>query len=53
MNKKVAGLFRDELIGNLIIEFVALRPKIYSYLTDDDTAHKKLRKQKVCNKKNT
>ena len=32
---------KDELGGKIIIEFVALRPKTYSHLTDDDTGHKK------------
>ena len=41
MNKKVIGLMKEELCGNSIIGFVALRPKTYSYLTDDDTVHKK------------
>ena len=27
MNKKVIGLFQDELGGNIMIVFVALRPK--------------------------
>ena len=34
-NKKVIGLMKDELVGGIITEFVALRPKTYSYLTDD------------------
>ena len=34
-NKKVIGLIKDELGGRVITEFVALRPKTYSYLTDD------------------
>ena len=34
-NKKVIGLMKDELGGRIITEFVALRPKTYSYLTDD------------------
>ena len=41
MNKKVIGLMKDELEGKIIKEFVALRPKTYSYLTDDGTIHKK------------
>ena len=41
MNKKVIELMKDELGGKSITEFVALRPKTYSYLTGDDTVHKK------------
>ena len=33
-NKKVIGLMKDELGGRIITEFVTLRPKTYSYLTD-------------------
>ena len=36
MNKKVIGLMKDELVRKIITEFVALRPKTYSYLTDND-----------------
>ena len=39
-NKKVPYLFKDELGGKIITEVVALRPKIYAYLTDHDTEHK-------------
>ena len=35
------GLMKSELGGKIITEFVALRPKAYSYLTDHDTVHKK------------
>ena len=34
-NKKVIGLMKDELGGKKIMEFVTLRPKTYSFLTDD------------------
>ena len=40
-NKKVIGLMKDELGGRIITEFVALRPKTYSYLTDDCKEDKK------------
>ena len=40
-NKKVPGLFKDELGGNIITEFVALRPKAYAYLDDYGNNHKK------------
>ena len=36
MNKEVIGRMKDELGGKIVREFVALRPKIYFYLTDDD-----------------
>ena len=33
-NKKVPGLFKDELGGKIIAEVIALRPKAYSYFDD-------------------
>ena len=45
-NKKVIGLIKDELAGKIIAEFVALRPKAYSFLTDDLKKIKKLKKQR-------
>ena len=41
VNKKVVGLMKDELGGGIITEFAALRPKAYSYKTDDLTVLKK------------
>ena len=40
-NKKVPGLFKDELGGKIIKVFAAQRPKAYSYLDDDGNNHKK------------
>ena len=46
--KKVVGLMKDELGGGIITEFVALRPKTYSYTTDDFTELKKAKGTKKC-----
>ena len=40
-SKKVIGLMKDELGGEIITEFVTLRPNTYSYLTDDSKEDKK------------
>ena len=47
-NKKVTGLMKDELGGKIITEFVTLRPKTYSYLTDDGKEDKKAKGTKKC-----
>ena len=47
-NKKVIGLMKDELGGKIITEFVTLRPKTYSYLTDDGKEDKKAKGTKKC-----
>ena len=47
-NKKVIGLMKDELGGRIMTEFVALSPKTYSYLMDDDNEAKKAKGTKKC-----
>ena len=47
-NKKVIGLMKDELGGEIITDFVTLRPKTYSYLTDDSKEDKKAKGTKKC-----
>ena len=47
-NKKVIGLMKDELGGKIITEFVTLRPKTYSFLTDDGKEDKKAKGKKKC-----
>ena len=47
-NKRVIGLMKDELGGKIITEFVTLRPKTYSYLTDDGKEDKKAKGTKKC-----
>ena len=47
-NKKVIGLMKDELGGGIITEFVALRPKTYSYMTDEFIEMKKAKSTKKC-----
>ena len=39
---------KDELGGKIIAEFVALRPKAYSYLMDRGNEHKKAKQAKKC-----
>ena len=47
-NKKVTGIFKDELGEKMMTEFVALRAKAYAYLDDDDNEHKKSKGTKRC-----
>ena len=47
-NKKIIGLIKDKLGGEIITEFIALRPKTYSYLTDNDKIDKKAKGAKKC-----
>ena len=47
-NKKVIGLFKDELREKIITKFVALRAKAYAYLIEDGKEHKKAKGTKKC-----
>ena len=47
-NKKVIGLMKDELGGRIMTEFITLRPKAYTYLTDDSKEDKKAKGTKKC-----
>ena len=48
VNKKVIGMFKDELGGKIMKEFCALRAKTYSYLMDDNSEVKKSKGTKKC-----
>ena len=53
LNKKVIGLTKDELGGKIMTEFVALRPKLYSYKKLDGLEDKKCKGIKKCVVKKT
>ena len=40
-NKLVVGKMKDKTAGVAIKEFVGLKPKMYSFLVDDNSEHKK------------
>ncbi|CAH3173562.1 unnamed protein product [Porites lobata] len=40
-NKKVIGMFKDEVAGRQITHFVGLRPKLYSFKVEDGSLTKK------------
>ena len=48
INKKVIGLMKDELGGDIITEFVSLRPKAYSYITNNFIEMKSAKGTKKC-----
>ena len=52
-NKKVIGLMKDELGGAIMTEFVALRPKLYSFRQLDGSEDKKCKGIKKCVVKKT
>ena len=53
LNRKVIGLMKDELGGAIMTEFVALRPKLYSYKKLDGSEDKKCKGIKKCVVKKT
>ena len=53
LNKKVIGLMKDELGGKIMTEFMALRPKLYSYKKLDGSEDKKCKGIKKCIVKKT
>ena len=53
LNKKVIELMKDELGGAIMKEFVALRPKLYSYKKLDSLEDKKCKGIKKCVVKKT
>ena len=53
VNKKVIGLMKDKLGGKIMAEFVALRPKLYSYKMLGGSEDKKCKGIKKCIVKKT
>ena len=53
LTKKVIGLMKDELGGKIMTEFVALRPRLYSYEKLDGSEDKKCKGIKKCVVKKT
>ena len=53
VNKKVIGMFKDEVAGKQITHFVGLRPKLYSFKVEDEKDLKKCKgiKKNVVKKK--
>ena len=47
-NKKVIGLFKDEIGGKKMTEFCAVRAKTYTFKLDDDTELKKAKGTRKC-----
>ena len=53
VNKKVINLMKDELNGEIMTEFVALRPKLYAYKNLDGKVGKRAKGTKKCVVKKT
>ena len=49
-NKKIIGKFKDELGGQLLTEFIGIRPKMYSYVGEDSGKRAKGVKKSVLRK---
>ena len=47
-NKKELGFMKDELAGHIMTEFIALRPKMYTYKTLEGKVEKKAKGTKKC-----
>ena len=47
-NKKVIGMMKDELGGEIMTQFIGLKPKCYVYLMDDGRVDKKSKGIKKC-----
>ena len=47
-NKKIIGMFKDEIGGKIMTEFCAIRAKTYAYKLDEDTEIKKAKGTKKC-----
>ena len=50
VNKKVIGMFKDEVAGKQITCFVGLRPKLYSFRIEEDKEVRKCKGIKCCKK---
>ena len=48
VNKKVTGMFKDELGGKILKKVCAFRAKTYTYLMEDDNEMKKFKGVKRC-----
>ena len=48
VNKKVIGMFKDELGRKIMKEFCAIRAKTYTYLMDDDSEKERNKGTKKC-----
>ena len=48
VNKKVIGMFKNELGWKIMKEFCTLKAKTYAYLMDEDIEHKRAKGTKRC-----